>query len=224
MTDYIRKEYENVLGDFNTEIHSLGVLPFFEMLRQDNLQNETLPPSPPHKMKHYPRPPSERLDSMEQFYFDSPIGRLCLEEENKKITGIYVTEEGSIEDSSIKTDTYNKPATELLKKAYTQLQEYFDGTRKTFDLPLEFHGTDFQIKVWEALQTIPYGQTCSYQDIATKIGNPKAVRAVGGANNKNRIMIVVPCHRVVGKNGALVGFGVGLPAKEYLLNLEMENA
>lgn len=101
-----------------------------------------------------------------------------------------------------------------------QLEEYFSSQRRQFDLPLDLHGTDFQKSVWHHMQTIPYGETWSYKELATAIGNPKAVRAVGGANNKNPVAIIVPCHRVIGANGSMVGFGGGLPVKEKLLQLE----
>ncbi|WP_325063583.1 methylated-DNA--[protein]-cysteine S-methyltransferase [Risungbinella massiliensis] len=107
-----------------------------------------------------------------------------------------------------------------LQEATKQLQEYMHGARQEFDLELDLLGTPFQRKVWEALRTIPFGETRSYQDIANQIENPKAVRAVGGANNKNPISIIVPCHRVIGANGALVGYGGGLDKKKYLLRLE----
>lgn len=106
---------------------------------------------------------------------------------------------------------------------YDQLQEYFFGKRKTFDLPLAIEGTEFQIKVWKALSEIPYGTTCSYKDIAIKIGNCKASRAVGMANNKNPIPIIVPCHRVIGASGKLVGYAGGLNIKQKLLNVENAN-
>lgn len=108
----------------------------------------------------------------------------------------------------------------LLEETEKQLSAYFRGERKSFDLPLKFHGTDFQEKVWKVLQTIPYGQTRSYKQVAEAIGNEKASRAVGGANNKNPLPILVPCHRVVGSNGAMVGYGLGLPVKKQLLALE----
>ena len=106
------------------------------------------------------------------------------------------------------------------KDVCKQLDSYFKGRLKNFDLPLEPPGTPFQQSVWQALLTIPYGQTCSYADIATQIKNPKAVRAVGNANGRNPISIIIPCHRVIGSNGSLTGFGGGLPTKTYLLNLE----
>ena len=104
-----------------------------------------------------------------------------------------------------------------------QLEEYFQGNRKTFQLALDLYGTPFQRKVWEQLRLIKYGETLSYKQIAQAIGAPKAVRAVGGANNRNPVSIIVPCHRVIGTNGALVGYGGGLDKKEYLLNLEKNN-
>lgn len=110
--------------------------------------------------------------------------------------------------------------TDLIKEAHRQLTEYLNGARKVFDLPLNPKGTDFQKRVWQALCEIPYGETRSYKQIAEVIGNPKAVRAVGMANNRNPLLIVVPCHRVIGSNGALVGYGAGLGMKEFLLNLE----
>ncbi|MCW1885310.1 methylated-DNA--[protein]-cysteine S-methyltransferase [Luteolibacter flavescens] len=105
-----------------------------------------------------------------------------------------------------------------------QLGEYFAGNRTAFDLPLDFHGTDFQKKVWHALTTIPFGETRSYRDIAIQVGSPDAVRAVGAANGKNPISIVAPCHRVIGTNGKLTGFAGGLDAKAFLLKLEARGA
>ncbi len=116
---------------------------------------------------------------------------------------------------------YGKP-TEFTDLVFNELQEYFIGKRKEFTFKYVFHGTDFQKKVWKALCDIPYGQTRSYKQIAMAIGNEKACRAVGMANNKNPISIVVPCHRVIGSGGKLVGYGGGLDIKEYLLNLEMK--
>ena len=110
--------------------------------------------------------------------------------------------------------------TPLIKKAALQLKKYFSGKLREFSLPLDMRGTAFQIDVWNALQQIPYGETRSYKDIAALIDRPKAVRAVGLANNRNPVSIIVPCHRVIGHNGALVGYGGGLPLKRYLLNLE----
>ena len=108
----------------------------------------------------------------------------------------------------------------ILLETQKQLTEYFAGKRQQFDLPLDFEGTEFQKKVWQALLTIPFGETRSYRDIAEQIGNVKAVRAVGAANGKNPISIIAPCHRVVGANGKLVGFAGGLENKDILLKLE----
>ncbi|GAA0134583.1 methylated-DNA--[protein]-cysteine S-methyltransferase [Paenibacillus sp. YSY-4.3] len=114
-------------------------------------------------------------------------------------------------------------AAEPLAPALAQLGEYFAGKRHSFDLALDMRGTEFQQKVWKALLEIPYGAAVSYKSIAEKIGQPKAVRAVGGANNKNPLPIVVPCHRVIGSGGALVGYGGGLSIKESLLSLERQH-
>ena len=108
----------------------------------------------------------------------------------------------------------------ILLETKKQLSEYFEGQRKIFDLPLDFEGTEFQQKVWQALLTIPFGETRSYKEIAEQIGNVKAVRAVGAANGKNPISIIAPCHRVVGANGKLVGFAGGLENKDILLKIE----
>lgn len=170
-------------------------------------------------------------------HLHTPIGIICIEADEEAVTALYfdrdyeeqynLTEtfgaEAEVFDrtrSSIDIQFLKEPETELLKKAGDQLTEYFQGKRKVFDLPLEPAGTEFQKKVWRALCTIPYGQTRSYGEIATQIGNPKACRAVGGANNKNPIMIFIPCHRVIGADGSLVGFGGGLYAKKYMLDLE----
>lgn len=115
---------------------------------------------------------------------------------------------------------YIKEETKLIKQTIAQLNEYKDGKRKEFDIPLHLEGTPFQIKVWQELQKIPYGKTATYKDIAIRVGSPKAYRAIGNANNHNRIMIVIPCHRVIGADGKLVGYAGGLDLKETLLLLE----
>ena len=104
-----------------------------------------------------------------------------------------------------------------------QLREYFEGTRQVFDVPLALSGTPFQLKVWAALTDIPYGETITYGELAQRIGQPDAVRAVGAANGKNPVPIIVPCHRVIGSNGKLTGYGGGLPIKAALLDLERRN-
>lgn len=145
------------------------------------------------------------------FYYNTKIGKLRIEDE-----GNYIV--------SVSTFDGNEPEqiqeTALIKATYLQLKEYFDGKRTTFDIPIRLEGTSFQTKVWEALRKIPYGETRSYGEIAKQIGSPKGARAVGGANHNNPILIIVPCHRVIGASGALVGFGAGIPVKEMLLKLE----
>lgn len=143
--------------------------------------------------------------------FESPIGALWLYEEDGFLISL------AFSDEKLKA---KKQETALLLEAKKQLSEYFSGKRKVFDLPLNPKGTDFQKKVWQALCKIPYGETFSYKKVAQKIGNEKACRAVGMANNKNPIAIIVPCHRVIGENGKLVGYAGGLDIKEKLLELE----
>lgn len=113
-----------------------------------------------------------------------------------------------------------KKRSPILRETEKQLKEYFSGDRHSFDLPISFSGTGFQKNVWNALRKIPYGSTSSYGGLARKIGSPKASRAVGAANSKNPISIIVPCHRVIGSNGSLTGFAGGLEIKKYLLDLE----
>ena len=133
----------------------------------------------------------------------------------------FVEEDGALlAISTHRTFEGMEQETPLIKEAYRQLSEYLKGERKGFDLPLLIKGTTFQQQVWKALLEIPYGETRSYKQIAVAIGNPKAVRAVGMANNRNPLLIVVPCHRVIGANGKLVGYGAGIEKKEFLLRLE----
>lgn len=155
----------------------------------------------------------------DSYILKSPIGTLEIREENGRITGLCLK---SAADSDMTAANDCGTHSDLLYEAYKQLNEYFAGKRKTFELPISYTGTAFQQKVWGALREIPYGETRSYEDIAVKIGNPKAVRAVGQANNKNPVMILVPCHRVINKNGSLGGFGCGASVKKYLLDLERE--
>ena len=133
----------------------------------------------------------------------------------------FVEEDGALFVISMKSDHGGKVTeTPLIKDAFRQLSEYLIGERKEFDLPIRMRGTEFQKRVWRALLDIPYGETRSYKQIAEAIGNPKGVRAVGMANNRNQLLIVIPCHRVIGANGSLVGYGEGLEMKEFLLRLE----
>lgn len=146
---------------------------------------------------------------MKKFTYKTSICNLTIQETDSKISAISFNEvEGLTEE------------TELIKETYKQLCEYFEGKRKVFDIPLLIKGTDFQMKVWKSLQQIPYGETVSYGEIAKSIGNPKGSRAVGNANNKNKIAIIIPCHRVIGTNGNLTGYAGGLDVKKQLLSIE----
>lgn len=152
-------------------------------------------------------------------YIETPIGELLLAGENNALAMIGFPQ-GSMRRDPEPDWIYNEKP---LAEARRQLDEYFAGTRKQFDLPLQLAGTEFQVEVLQALQKIPYGKTVSYGEIARRIGRPKAVRAVGAANGRNPIPIVVPCHRVIGSGGDLTGFGGGLDTKEALLRLEAEH-
>lgn len=152
---------------------------------------------------------------IDTYSFESPVGVLTLCANKNAVTRLSFTPDalcGAAGRGSAHSD--------ILHEAYTQLNEYFAGKRRVFELLLEMSGTPFQKSVWRALREIPYGETRSYKDIAVRIGNPLAVRAVGQANNRNPIMIIVPCHRVIGSNGGLTGYACGLGIKEYLLELE----
>lgn len=156
---------------------------------------------------------------MKNFYyqqFDSPLGRVTMQASQQGLTGVWFTTHTTQPDN-LGTLNQEHP---LLQKAQRQLTEYFAGQRQQFDLPFDLYGTDFQLAVWQGLQRIPYGQSWSYQQLATAIGRPKAVRAVGAANGKNPLSVVIPCHRVIGSNGLLTGYAGGLDRKKALLRLE----
>lgn len=157
-------------------------------------------------------------------YYKSPLGNMIIIEENNAITALSLcTQEPKNLDTSFSPDDMSRTTTALLETAKSQLTEYFQGTRRIFDLPLNPSGTPFQKKVWQALCQIPYGETRSYKEIALQIDNPKGFRAVGLANNRNPIMLIIPCHRVIGSDGALVGYAGGLHIKEWLLEHEKGN-
>ncbi|MFT3693243.1 MAG: methylated-DNA--[protein]-cysteine S-methyltransferase [Kofleriaceae bacterium] len=148
------------------------------------------------------------------YTYESPIGPLVLAGRGDQLVSLHLP--GS--DDPIPTG--EERATPILKRAAKQLAEYFAGKRKDFDLDLSPEGTPFQRSVWAKLQKIPFGETWSYGELAASLGKPLASRAVGAANGRNPIAIIIPCHRVIGSNGSLTGFGGGLPAKKYLLQLE----
>ncbi|MDR1489384.1 MAG: methylated-DNA--[protein]-cysteine S-methyltransferase [Desulfovibrio sp.] len=152
-------------------------------------------------------------------FYDSPVGRLCLVEEDEALTGLSFVREDPAEMLRAAPEPVS-PESRLLAAACVQLGEYFAGRRGVFDLPLDPRGTDFQREVWEALRAIPFGETRSYAQVAAAVGRPRAFRAVGSANNKNPVGIIIPCHRVIGSDGSLVGYAAGLERKRFLLDLE----
>lgn len=150
------------------------------------------------------------------FFYQTDIGKIAIASKNNAVTNLYFNLE-KIPDNAVLLET------EVLKEAGRQLLEYFSGKLKYFSLPLAPLGTEFMLGVWKNLQVIPYGETRSYKQIAENIGNNKAYRAVGNANNRNPIPIIVPCHRVIGSNGNPVGYAGGLQIKAFLLDLEKDN-
>lgn len=150
-------------------------------------------------------------------YIKSPIGNLLINEENG-----YIIEIDFLEDSAVNNFeyTYDNHVIEICK---SQLVEYFDGTRKVFSIPFKYETTEFRKRCYDALIQVPYGEVASYKDIAIKIGNEKACRAVGLANNKNNLPIIVPCHRIIGSNQKMVGYAGGIWRKEWLLEFEKRN-
>ncbi|MEJ0084518.1 MAG: methylated-DNA--[protein]-cysteine S-methyltransferase [Pseudomonadota bacterium] len=153
---------------------------------------------------------------------ESPVGELRLFASDAGLAAILWRDEPGLHLRSGAVVTAG--AHPVLTETERQLREYFGGERRAFDLVLDFHGTDFQRQVWSALLTIPYGETRTYAQVATLIGHPTAIRAVGAANGRNPISIVAPCHRVIGSNGTLTGFGGGLENKARLLALETAQA
>jgi len=149
---------------------------------------------------------------------DSPIGPLFLTLEQGHLTNVCMHQQKRTVDVNPEWICSERPFRAIAK----QFSEYFRGKRREFEIPLRLDGTDFQTSVWNELLKIPYGETTSYGELAKRIGNPKAVRAVGLANGRNPIPIVVPCHRVIGSDGKLTGFGGGLENKALLLRLEQE--
>ena len=151
------------------------------------------------------------------FCYSTLAGKLAIAALNGNITNVFFYNEAIAATMHVKE-------TAVISEAARQLDEYFAGLRQTFELALAPEGTAFQQSVWAALRQIPYGKTCSYKDIAQKIGLPKAYRAVGMANNRNPIAIIIPCHRVIGADGKLVGYAGGLEIKSKLLALEAKQA
>jgi methylated-DNA-[protein]-cysteine S-methyltransferase len=157
------------------------------------------------------------------YIYETTIGKILIAEDELGITELTLASEQEAEDKKEQFALeYVLLETELIKEAAKQLTEYLEGTRKEFTVKLNPKGTEFQRKVWDALRAIPYGETRSYKQVAEAVGNAKASRAIGMANHNNPIMCIIPCHRVIGANGSLVGYAGGLPVKEHLLNLEKQ--
>jgi len=148
---------------------------------------------------------------------DSPVGPLTLAASD---AGLHLLEFAESKHPVPRGASWQEGDHPILRQTETQLQEYFAGTRRTFELPLAPQGTPFQCAVWMALASIPYGQTITYAEQATRVRRPRATRAVGAANGRNPISIVLPCHRVIGASGSLTGYGGGLSIKAFLLKLE----
>lgn len=157
------------------------------------------------------------------FYYHTRIGKILISEDGAGITRLSIVSIQENEAGNYLVKNGEIFETLLLKETAKQLNEYLEGKRKRFDVKLDPKGTQFQKKVWKELQTIPYGETRSYKQIACAVGNEKASRAVGMANHNNPILCIIPCHRVIGANGTLVGFGAGIDIKEQLLIMEAEN-
>ncbi|MEO6812977.1 MAG: methylated-DNA--[protein]-cysteine S-methyltransferase [Ginsengibacter sp.] len=156
-------------------------------------------------------------------YYNSPVGILEIHAENGFINEINFLQNEVEQLSEINEDALDKNG-QILKKCAEQLDEYFLGKRIEFNLPLQQHGTEFQLKVWNELLNIPFGETINYLTLAKRIGNLKSIRAVGTANGRNNISIVVPCHRVIGSDGSLTGYSGGLWRKQWLLEHENKYA
>lgn len=150
-------------------------------------------------------------------HIDSPVGPLLIAASD---AGLHVIEFHAPRHVMPRHAAWKADDHPVLRQTAAQLREYFDGERQTFDLPLAPDGTAFQRQVWQTLASIPYGETISYAELAARVGRPTASRAVGAANGRNPLPIVLPCHRVIGANGSLTGFGGGLPTKRFLLDLE----
>lgn len=147
------------------------------------------------------------------YYYETALGRIGIGQTQEKLTNISFTFPICYKDATEKE-------TPLLQEAFVQIKEYLEGTRMVFDLPIQINGTEFQKNVWKIVAEIPYGTTLSYGEIAKKINIPKGARAVGMAVNKNPLLLLIPCHRVLGKNGDLIGYAGGIDRKKQLLNIE----
>lgn len=150
------------------------------------------------------------------YYYHTDLGLIGIADDGKAITDLFFTQADQPVGAEAKE-------TRLIKQTAREIKQYLQGRRWNFEVPLRLGGTEMQHQVWKALLTIPYGQTRSYKEIAEQIGRPRAYRAVGMANHRNPIAIIVPCHRVIGADGSLVGYGGGIHIKEHLLSLEKQH-
>jgi methylated-DNA-[protein]-cysteine S-methyltransferase len=156
------------------------------------------------------------MDNIHRAYYESPIGPIEIEATENEVTLVEFAADGKRRAAA--------GASAALDDAVRQLDEYFRGRRRVFELMLRLEGTEFQSRVWRALLDVGYGETASYGEIARAIGRPRSMRAVGAANGRNPISIIIPCHRIIGSSGALTGYGGGLRRKEWLLRHERESA
>ncbi len=161
----------------------------------------------------------EKVEPLASKSFSTPVGLLLIKANQYGLSHLSLVDVEEQEWVNINHPSYRE-ATEFLSQTELEIGEYFAGTRVTFSVPLAPQGTEFQKQVWQALLELEYGESCSYSDIAQKVHRPKAVRAVGAANGANRIAIIIPCHRVIGKNGSLTGYAYGIEMKQQLLGLE----
>jgi len=155
---------------------------------------------------------------MRYAFIDSPLGRVLLQSHDSRLAGLYFCDGGHV--PSIGAEDVLAPADPVILRTALQLGEYFEGRRRSFDIPLHLAGTPFQRIVWSILQEIPFGHTMSYGGMAVRTGRPGAARAVGAANARNPVSILVPCHRAVGANGSLTGYSGGIGRKQALLEME----
>lgn len=164
------------------------------------------------------------MNMNETIFYKSPLGAISIQNEGPNISVISFVNRENDQRLDEKKIRYGHAKTDIIKKCIGQLDEYFAGTRKIFQFPIQQTGTDFQQDVWGELTMIPYGKTISYLELSKRIANVKAIRAVGTANGRNNIAIVVPCHRVIGSNGKLVGYGGDLWRKKWLIEHEAKYA
>ena len=155
-------------------------------------------------------------EAMDKAYLDSPIGMLELQADREGLRSVHILAAGDVAKPA-------GPASGILADAIRQMEAYFQGQLAQFDLPLSPRGTDFQRRVWVTLAGVPAGKTITYLELARRLGDPKCIRAAGTANGKNPIAVIIPCHRVIGSDGSLVGYAGGLPAKQWLLEHEQRN-